>query len=128
MSTKAEKQLIDAKIAKVREVVRNVSNNDIILALHNFDMDVNRTIHAFTNGDVDAALGDWEKNGISASKKNKQKKKRPKMLPQNHLPIPLLRLRLQSSRQLPHRVQRPLKKLRLMFLLLNRIAQLKVIR
>ena len=33
---KAEKALIDAKVAKVRECVHNVSNNDIVLALHNF--------------------------------------------------------------------------------------------
>jgi hypothetical protein len=32
--TKSEKQAIDAKIAKVKEVVRGVSNNDIILGLN----------------------------------------------------------------------------------------------
>ncbi|KAI6219519.1 hypothetical protein M3Y99_01655300 [Aphelenchoides fujianensis] len=48
--TKAEKQMIDAKVAKVREVVHNVSKNDIVLALHNFEMDVDRTIGAFVDG------------------------------------------------------------------------------
>ncbi|KAI6182697.1 hypothetical protein M3Y97_00408700 [Aphelenchoides bicaudatus] len=70
---KSEKQAIDAKIAKVREIVRGVSNNDIALALHNNDMDVVKTIHAFTTGGADAALGDWTQKG-GASKKNKKKK------------------------------------------------------
>lgn len=84
---KIEKAAIDAKVAKVREVVRNVSNNDIVLALHNFDMDVNKTIHAFTDGEcsaqlcmvplagVESALGDWEKNGAAAKKKKNKAKK-----------------------------------------------------
>lgn len=48
---KQEKKIIDEKIAKVREVVRtNFSNNDIILALHYFELDVEKTIHAFLQG------------------------------------------------------------------------------
>lgn len=47
---KFEKKLMDEKISKVREVVKNVSTNDIVLALHNFDLDVERTIHAFCEG------------------------------------------------------------------------------
>jgi len=47
---KIEKKIIDEKIAKVREVVKNISANDIVLALHNFDLDVARTIHAFCEG------------------------------------------------------------------------------
>lgn len=47
---KLEKKAMDEKIAKVREVVRNVSANDIVLALHNFEMDVEKTIHAFCEG------------------------------------------------------------------------------
>ena len=49
-STKLEKKLMDEKIAKVREVVRSVNTNDIILALHNYDLDVERTIQAFCEG------------------------------------------------------------------------------
>jgi hypothetical protein len=45
-----EKKLMDEKIAKVREVVKNISTNDIVLALHNFELDVERTIHAFCEG------------------------------------------------------------------------------
>ncbi len=46
-----EKKAIDEKVAAVREVVHTASNNDIILALHNFDMDVGRTIQAFCEGE-----------------------------------------------------------------------------
>lgn len=49
-SAKQEKKLIEEKIAKVREVVRNASTNDIVLALHNFDMNVEQTIHALCEG------------------------------------------------------------------------------
>ncbi|KAI6202909.1 hypothetical protein M3Y94_00495200 [Aphelenchoides besseyi] len=66
---KGEKQVIDAKVAKVREVVRNVSNNDIVLALHNFDMDVERTIGAFVDGGIENALGSWEKCNNTTKKK-----------------------------------------------------------
>uniref|UniRef100_A0A915DHI5 Uncharacterized protein n=1 Tax=Ditylenchus dipsaci TaxID=166011 RepID=A0A915DHI5_9BILA len=48
---------MDEKIAKVREVVRNVSTNDIVLALHNFELDVEHTIHAFCEGGSEGALG-----------------------------------------------------------------------
>src|SRR4051812_35149883 len=69
---KSEKKLMDEKIAKVREVVRNVSANDIVLALHNFDLDVEKTIHAFCEGGSQSALGDWEQP--SNTKKRQQKK------------------------------------------------------
>lgn len=45
-----EKKVIEEAVAKVREVVRTASKNDIILALHNFDFDVNKTIQAFCDG------------------------------------------------------------------------------
>jgi hypothetical protein len=61
---------------QVREIVRNnVSNHDIALVLHNFDMDVARTINAFTTGSIDTALGEWERNGVSTKKNKKSKKK-----------------------------------------------------
>lgn len=47
---KQEKRLMEERIAKVREVVRNVSANDIVLALHNFELDVEKTIQAFCEG------------------------------------------------------------------------------
>lgn len=49
---KVEKKIMDEKIAKVREVVRSVNTNDIILALHNYDLDVERTIQAFCEGNL----------------------------------------------------------------------------
>lgn len=47
---KQEKRLMEERIAKVREVVRNVSANDIVLALHNFELDIEKTIQAFCEG------------------------------------------------------------------------------
>lgn len=43
-------QEIAQKVAKVREVVNGVSTNDIILALHSYDLNVERTIQAFCEG------------------------------------------------------------------------------
>ena len=47
---KKEKKVIEEKLQKVRQVVQNVSNNDIILALHTYDLNVERTIQAFLEG------------------------------------------------------------------------------
>lgn len=47
---KIEKKIMEGKISKVREVVKNISTNDIVLALHNFELDVEKTIHAFCEG------------------------------------------------------------------------------
>lgn len=58
-----------AKVAKVREVITNVSKNDIILALHSHDLDVERTISALTEG---GALDEWECAGGSSSKSKKK--------------------------------------------------------
>lgn len=49
-STKQEKKIMEEKINKVREVVRNFSTNDIVLALHYFELDVEKTIQAFLQG------------------------------------------------------------------------------
>lgn len=73
-SKMAEKKIIDEKIGKVKEIVKNVSNNDIMLALYNFDLDVERTIHAFCEGGSQTALGDWEKTTTGGKKRNNKKK------------------------------------------------------
>nr|CAD2143312.1 unnamed protein product [Meloidogyne enterolobii] len=75
---KIEKKLMDEKISKVREVVKNVSTNDIVLALHNFELDVEKTIHAFCEGGSQIALGDWEKTGTTKKRNNKKKSKAAK--------------------------------------------------
>ncbi|KAK0427671.1 hypothetical protein QR680_010356 [Steinernema hermaphroditum] len=72
----SEKQVINALVAKVREVVHDVSNNDIILVLHNYEMDVQKTIQALCE-DRENALGSWEHTG-GATKKKSQKKKAKK--------------------------------------------------
>lgn len=69
-----EKKMIDEKIGKVKEIVKNISNNDIMLALYNFDLDVERTIHAFCEGGSQTALGDWEKFKTGGKKRNNKKK------------------------------------------------------
>lgn len=50
---------MEERIAKVREVVRNVSANDIVLALHNFELDVEKTIQAFCEGIYVNFLNYW---------------------------------------------------------------------
>lgn len=55
---KSEKKFIEERVAKVREVVHTASNNDIILALHNYDFDVNKTIQAFCDGSFETGLKD----------------------------------------------------------------------
>ncbi|VIO96288.1 Uncharacterized protein BM_BM7032 [Brugia malayi] len=72
-----EKKVIEEAVAKVREVVRTASKNDIILALHNFDFDVNKTIQAFCDDGAQSALGSWKRSGTS-NKKNQKKKKMAK--------------------------------------------------
>uniref|UniRef100_A0A8R1HVH9 CUE domain-containing protein n=1 Tax=Caenorhabditis japonica TaxID=281687 RepID=A0A8R1HVH9_CAEJA len=75
----SEKKVIQEKIAKVREVVDNVTNNDIIMVLHSFDLDVNKAISAFLEDGAASILGGWTtSSGVSvtaAKKKNKNKKK-----------------------------------------------------
>jgi hypothetical protein len=68
---KKEKKLIEEKVQKVRQVVPTSSTNEIILALHNYDLDVERTIQAFLEEGAQGALGDWE--NTAKSKKSKKK-------------------------------------------------------
>uniref|UniRef100_A0A1I8A397 SPATS2-like protein n=1 Tax=Steinernema glaseri TaxID=37863 RepID=A0A1I8A397_9BILA len=70
-----EKQMINALVAKVREVVHDVTNNDIILVLHNYDMDVQKTIQALCE-DRENALGSWEHTGPTKTKSQKKKAKK----------------------------------------------------
>lgn len=46
------KSEINDAVNKVKEVVNGVSNNDIILALHSFDFNVEKTIQAFCEGAI----------------------------------------------------------------------------
>ncbi|VDN08312.1 unnamed protein product [Thelazia callipaeda] len=70
-----EKKLVEEAVAKVREVVHTASKNDIILALHNFDFDIGRTIQAFCDDGAQSALVSWERSGGNDKKKNQKKKK-----------------------------------------------------
>uniref|UniRef100_A0A914YBW2 CUE domain-containing protein n=1 Tax=Panagrolaimus superbus TaxID=310955 RepID=A0A914YBW2_9BILA len=67
---KKEKKVIEEKVQKVRQVVPTIKTNEIILALHNYDLDVERTIQAFLE-EGSGALGDWE--NTAKSKKSKKK-------------------------------------------------------
>lgn len=77
----SEKKVMQEKIAKVREVVDNVTNNDIIMVLHSFDLDVNKTISAFLEDGASSILGGWTtSSGVSvtaAKKKKNNKSKKP---------------------------------------------------
>ncbi|CAI2316207.1 unnamed protein product [Caenorhabditis sp. 36 PRJEB53466] len=76
----SEKKVIQEKVAKVREVVDNVTNNDIIMVLHSFDLDVNKTIQAFLEDGGASILGGWTTSSgesvTAAKKKNKNKSKK----------------------------------------------------
>ncbi|KHN81907.1 Spermatogenesis-associated serine-rich protein 2 [Toxocara canis] len=76
-----EKKRMEEAVARVREVVHSASKNDIILALHNFDLDVNRTIQAFCDDGAQSALDSWERTGSGSSKKKAQKKKKTSAAP-----------------------------------------------
>jgi hypothetical protein len=67
---KKEKKVMEEKVQKVRQVVPTIKTNEIILALHNYDLDVERTIQAFLE-EGSGALGDWE--NTAKSKKSKKK-------------------------------------------------------
>ncbi|KAK6730771.1 hypothetical protein RB195_007317 [Necator americanus] len=83
MSKVAEKKLMNEKIAKVREVVHGVSTNDIILALHSFDLNVERTIQAFCEDGASEVLDDWVRP-VGGASKNKNKKKKNKQTTVEH--------------------------------------------
>ncbi|VDD93578.1 unnamed protein product [Enterobius vermicularis] len=71
-----EKRKMEEAVAKVREVVHTASKNDIVLALHIYELDIDKTIQAFCDGwhGAQNALGAWERTGV-AKKKNRKKKK-----------------------------------------------------
>ncbi|EFO86422.1 hypothetical protein GCK72_000867 [Caenorhabditis remanei] len=76
----SEKKMMAEKVAKVREVVDNVTNNDIIMVLHSFDLDVNKTISAFLEDGASSILGGWVTStgvSVTAAKKKKNKSKKP---------------------------------------------------
>ncbi|EGT41925.1 hypothetical protein CAEBREN_20050 [Caenorhabditis brenneri] len=76
----SEKKIIQEKVAKVREVVDNVPNNDIIMVLHSFDLDVAKTISAFLEDGGSSILGGWTTSSgvsVTAAKKKKNKNKKP---------------------------------------------------
>uniref|UniRef100_A0A1I7TKR3 Uncharacterized protein n=1 Tax=Caenorhabditis tropicalis TaxID=1561998 RepID=A0A1I7TKR3_9PELO len=92
----SEKKAIQEKIAKVREVVDNVTNNDIIMVLHSFDLNVNKTISAFLEDGASSILGGWTTStGVSVTaakkKKNKNKKASENVTPATtpSAPVPL---------------------------------------
>ncbi|CAD6184600.1 unnamed protein product [Caenorhabditis auriculariae] len=78
MSKESEKKIMAEKVAKVREVVNGVNNNDIIMVLHSFDLNVEKTIQAFCDGGASGILDDWVRPGAPAGNKNKNKKKKAK--------------------------------------------------
>ncbi|CEF65780.1 UBA-like domain-containing protein [Strongyloides ratti] len=74
-SRNGEQESLKKKVAKVREVVSTVSTNDIVLALHSFDLDVEKTIRALCEQDVTTVIGDWETTGNAPVKKNRKQRR-----------------------------------------------------
>uniref|UniRef100_A0A0K0ECA5 CUE domain-containing protein n=1 Tax=Strongyloides stercoralis TaxID=6248 RepID=A0A0K0ECA5_STRER len=74
-SRNGEHESLKKKVAKVREVVSTVSTNDIVLALHSFDLDVEKTIRALCEQDVTTVIGDWETTGNAPVKKNRKQRR-----------------------------------------------------
>lgn len=75
----SEKKIMQEKIAKVREVVDSVTNNDIIMVLHSFDLDVGKTISAFLEDGASSILGGWTTSdgvSVTAAKKKRNKSKK----------------------------------------------------
>lgn len=70
---RSQKKLMNQRVSAIREVVHNKSNDEIIMALHNFDMDVERTIQAFCDDSAQAALDTWT-TGTGKTAKNKKKR------------------------------------------------------
>uniref|UniRef100_A0AC34QAN4 CUE domain-containing protein n=1 Tax=Panagrolaimus sp. JU765 TaxID=591449 RepID=A0AC34QAN4_9BILA len=91
--TKIEKKFFDEKIEKVRQVVPHLKVNDVILALHTFDMDVDRTIQAFCEEGTKGALGDWE----NTSKPKKTKKNKNGVAPTNTTTTPAVKTQKQNG-------------------------------
>uniref|UniRef100_A0A0N4ZNJ4 CUE domain-containing protein n=1 Tax=Parastrongyloides trichosuri TaxID=131310 RepID=A0A0N4ZNJ4_PARTI len=78
-SRNGDQESLKKKVAKVREVVSTVSTNDIVLALHNFDLDVEKTIRALCEQDVNAVIGDWETTGGTIPGKKNRKQRRQEL-------------------------------------------------
>uniref|UniRef100_A0A0N5B2A5 CUE domain-containing protein n=1 Tax=Strongyloides papillosus TaxID=174720 RepID=A0A0N5B2A5_STREA len=74
-SRNGEQESLKKKVAKVREVVSTVSTNDIVLALHSFDLDVEKTIRALCEQDVNTVIGDWETTKHAPVKKNRKQRR-----------------------------------------------------
>uniref|UniRef100_A0AC35TTX7 Coiled-coil domain-containing protein 52 n=1 Tax=Rhabditophanes sp. KR3021 TaxID=114890 RepID=A0AC35TTX7_9BILA len=71
----SDQENLKKKIAQVREVVSTVSNSEVVLALHNFDMNVEKTIRALCEQGVQEVIGDWETNGTVHKKKNRKERR-----------------------------------------------------
>uniref|UniRef100_A0A0K0FGR8 CUE domain-containing protein n=1 Tax=Strongyloides venezuelensis TaxID=75913 RepID=A0A0K0FGR8_STRVS len=74
-SRNGEQESLKKKVAKVREVVSTVSTNDIVLALHSFDLDVEKTIRALCEQGVNSVIGDWETTKHAPVKKNRKQRR-----------------------------------------------------
>ncbi|CAJ0930491.1 unnamed protein product, partial [Mesorhabditis belari] len=75
MTSTVDKKIMAEKIAKVKEVVRGINQNDIVLALHSFDLDVEKTIQGLCEN-RSAVLDEWVCSGAAKKQKNKASKKK----------------------------------------------------
>ncbi|XP_071941995.1 uncharacterized protein [Antedon mediterranea] len=75
--SKHSNEQLKEKIATVREVVPNKSNDEIVLVLQHFDDDPEKAIQSFTEDGAAEVLNEWSyqrKKGKTNNKKNKKKK------------------------------------------------------
>ncbi|CAJ0574355.1 unnamed protein product, partial [Mesorhabditis spiculigera] len=70
-----DKKEMNEKIAKVKEVVRGIGQNEIVMALHSFDLDVEKTIQALCENRT-AVLDEWESSAATKKQKNRAQKKK----------------------------------------------------
>ncbi|XP_033126363.1 SPATS2-like protein isoform X2 [Anneissia japonica] len=74
---KYSREQLKEKIATIREIVPNKSNDEIVLVLQHFDGDLEKAIQSFTDDGAAEVLNEWSyqgKKGKTSSKKNKKKK------------------------------------------------------
>ncbi|CAL8367123.1 unnamed protein product [Lota lota] len=69
------------KINAVRAVVPNKSNNEIVLVLQHFENCVDKTVHAFLEGNAAEILKEWNVTGKKKPKKKKKPKPEPEVAP-----------------------------------------------
>jgi len=67
---------VKTKIQAVREIVRNVSSDDIGLVLQHYDYNVELTVAAFLDGGACSIIDQWKKTSVKQQRAKRSKKSR----------------------------------------------------